>query len=165
MSEELTENQELEVWKRILAASADRYVQMKSQKEVILLVQDVISSQLLQSAFCKSLSRFAPNRRSLRTLSFISNRDYSAARTLASMLLSRDNNLQFTYPDIPDNPITYYRSSLRDAWRNEVSLTAQCTSASEGTEDVPLIQALLGAARWHAEHAIELRRLFEQNPI
>lgn len=164
MSEELTENQELEVWKRILASSADSDIKMNSEEEIIELVQGVISNQLKQSVFCKALSRFASNRRTLRTISLISNRDYSAARRLAAMLLSRNRNLQFAFAENPERPIEYYRSSLRDAWRNEVSLTAQCTSASEGTEDVPLIQALLGAARWHAENAIELKRLFEQGP-
>ena len=161
MPEELTENQELEVWKRILAASTDRYVQMKSEEEIIELVRGVIENQLIQSAFCRALSHFAPNRRALRTLSIISNRDFSAARELATMLLTKNQNLRFSMAELSEQSIQYYRSSLREAWRNEVSLTAQCTSASEGTEDVPLIQALLGAARWHAENAIELRRLLE----
>jgi len=123
-------------------------------------IAKLIYKQLEQSAICNTLARNAPTRRAQRLLSLISNRDYSAARSLASML-SDSGNLRLNGMGSPQTA-AYYRSAIRDAWKNETSLTAECASVSEKTEDVPLIQTLLNAARWHAENAVELKRLIEQ---
>ncbi|MGI6578312.1 MAG: hypothetical protein ACOX1Q_09955 [Eubacteriales bacterium] len=127
------------------------------------LIRSIINDQLEQSAFCRTIARYAPNRRAQRVLSLIANRDYSGARNLASALLSESGNLHFPRFNSSPQTVNFYRSSIREAWKNEVSLTADCASVSEKTENVPLIQTLLNAAREHAENAVELKRLIGKN--
>lgn len=123
----------------------------------------VIEGQLEQCIFCRALSRMSPGRRAARALTLIANRDYSSAKKIASAYFMVSGDYFFPRRDRKPENVPYYRSSLRNAWKNEVSLTAQCTTASEKTEDVSLMKALLEGARGHAENAVELRRLIEQS--
>lgn len=123
----------------------------------------LIEEQLEQSIFCRALSRAAPNRKASRALTLIANRNYSSAKSISSAYFMAIGDYHFPRSDRRPDDVPYYRSSLRNAWKNEVSLTTCCTNASEKTEDVPFMKALLDAARGHAENAVELRRLIEQS--
>jgi hypothetical protein len=137
----------------------------KHEKDVIDidgLVHMLIDEQLEQSRYCRSVTRAAPSRRLSRALSLIANRDYSSARSLASAYFMQSGNYYFPNSGHSSADIPYFRPALRVAWKTEVSLTTKCTNTAEKTEDVPLLKALIAAARNHAENAVDLRRLITQ---
>lgn len=123
----------------------------------------LIDEELAQSKYCRALSRAASIRRASRILSLISNRDYSSARNIASAYFMESSNYYFPRSDRVAEDVPYYRTALRDAWKNEVALTSRCTNAAEMIDDDKLIKTLVAAARGHAQNAVDLRRLIEQS--
>jgi hypothetical protein len=126
-------------------------------------IAELIHKQLEQSAFCRALAGYAHSRRAQRVLSLIANRDYSAARSLASLLMSEFGYYHLPGISVQPKEVGLYRPAIREARKNEALLTADCATVSEKTENVPVIKALLNAAGWHAENAAELKRLIGQD--
>lgn len=152
--------------RRLLYETKDNDPDEKKKSEADYLIKhipELISEQLKQCMFCRSLSRAAPNRRAARVLTLAANRNYSSAKNISSAFFMASGNYSFPWNDRRLEDVPYFRSSLRNAWKNEVSLTTSCTNSAEKTEDVTLMKVLLDAARGHAENAVELRRLIEQS--